>query len=227
MDEFRPFPAEQPVDPPDEETSDHEPVEEPSVSAERAFDGATSEGPMEGEQPERAAPDTEHPGGHLHGTVARLNRPRRFGFLRADDGAEIFFHASALDTGPSSFDALRPGQEAEFDCHQDEQGRGLAASLVTPIGEPPPEPPRQPRPPRPERVERPERGPRGGRGAMGVDKWHVTVLRERYDSPLHSQLERLLNERNLKPGSFTVSFARTDDGAECWVAYYTGDEGKR
>jgi cold shock CspA family protein len=207
MDEYRPYPTEQPLsvttDETLEDTLDEAPEnylpEEPSSSV---------------AIPVRTGPDTEHPGGHLHGTVARLNRPRRFGFLRADDGAEIFFHASALEAGPNSFDALRPGQEVEFDCHQDDQGRGLAASLVVAIGEPP-EPPRQPRPPRAERAAQPSRSPR----AAG---WHVVVLHERPDSPMHSQLERLLNERSVKPGQFTVAVG----GAECWVAYFTGPESK-
>ncbi|MGH2370638.1 MAG: cold-shock protein, partial [Chloroflexota bacterium] len=132
MDEYRPFPTDQPADMPLDEEPEEEVVPQDA-------EVAAAEAPV---HPERAAPDLDHPGGHLHGTVARLNRPRRFGFLRADDGVEVFFHASAIDTGPNAFDALRSGQEVEFDCHQDEQGRGLAASVVTVVGEPPPEPPR-------------------------------------------------------------------------------------
>jgi cold shock CspA family protein len=154
--------------------------------------------------------------------VARLNKPRRFGFLRADDGVEVFFHASAIDTGPNAFDGLRAGQEVEFDCHQDEQGRGLAASVVTVIGEPPPEPPRQPRQPR---AERPERATSRERRGPGGERWHVAVLRERYDMPVSSQLERLLNERAVKPGNFTLGFVEHEEGIDCWVAYFSAVDG--
>ena len=229
MDEYRPFPKDQPDDPAASPVSalpaeELEPQPQPHVAQADEEDGAA-------EGLERHAPDTEHPGGHLHGTVARLNRPRRFGFLRADDGAEVFFHASAIDTGPSAFDALRPGQEVEFDCHQDEQGRGLAATVVTITGEPPPEAPRPPRPPRAERAERGERAERSGRAGRAAvpagGGWHVTVLKERYDLPVAAQLERLLNERNVRPGNFTVSLWEGQEGVECWVAYHTGDEPRR
>jgi cold shock CspA family protein len=164
--------------------------------------------------------------------VARLNRPRRFGFLKADDGAEVFFHASALEMGPNGFDALRPGQPVEFDCHQDEQGRGLAATLVAVTGEPPEQPARPPRPPRAERAERPERPERAERaerqrtGKGAGANWHVVVLRERHESPLAAQLERLLNERNVKPGQFSLTFVDVGDAQACWVAYYTGEDRK-
>ena len=191
-----------------------------------------------GSRAERPAPNLEHPGGHLSGTIARLNRPRRFGFLRTEDGMEIFFHASAMENGPTAFDALRSGQAVEFDCHQDDAGRGLAATLVQVVGPPPAETPRPPRPTREERKasraersersergergERSERSERGDRSSRG-DHWRVVVLQERFDNPVHTQLERLLNERNIRPGHFTISLFDREDGAECWVAYHTGD----
>ncbi|MBI3974157.1 MAG: cold shock domain-containing protein [Chloroflexi bacterium] len=208
MDEYRPFPSQQPV----ELTTDEHPQPEASTPAAAERESALTD---------RAAPDTEHPGGHLHGVVARLNRPRRFGFLRAADGVEVFFHASAIDTGPKAFDALRAGQEVEFDCHQDEQGRGLAATLVTIVGEPP-EPVRPPAGARAERQERAGRGAKGTAGAGSADRWHVAVLRDRYDSPASTQLERLLNERGVKPGQFTLALLERNDGTECWIAYHTG-----
>jgi cold shock CspA family protein len=226
MDEYRPFPSEQPPDEPmDDDTPEAEPeVEEAEPTpAVAPLDVAGDEGA--GGRAERPAPNLDHPGGHLHGTVARLNKPRRFGFLRADDGVEVFFHASAIDSGPNAFDALRPGQEVEFDCHQDEQGRGLAASVVTVVGEPPPEPPRQPRPPRAERGERGERTTARERRSAGAERWHVAVLRERLDLPVASQLERLLNERAVKPGNFTLGFVEHEEGTDCWVAYFSAADG--
>ncbi|HEU5317701.1 MAG TPA: cold shock domain-containing protein, partial [Chloroflexota bacterium] len=179
MDEYRPYPADQPDDSDEkEETTSEGETERPappyrseprmSSSEDDDDDDETDEDEADdvdegeegdeerparaggrrgdrGDRGERATPNLDHPGGHLTGTVARLNRPRRFGFLRTDDGMEIFFHASALESGPSSFDQLRSGQAVEFDCHQDEAGRGLAASLVQVVGPPPAEAPRQQR----------------------------------------------------------------------------------
>jgi cold shock CspA family protein len=221
MDVYRPFPTQEPPEAPAESPPAEPPAAPPlprrePAPATRAPLTTADEVPA---RADRAEPDTEHPGGHLHGVVARLNRPRRFGFLRADDGVEVFFHASALEAGPSAFDALRPGQEMEFDCHQDEQGRGLAASLVTIVGEPPPEAPRPARPGRPDRA--------GRAGRAGGTGWHVAVLHDRYDAPASQQLERLLNERGVRPGNFTLSVVEREEGTECWVAYHLGDDQKR
>ncbi len=243
MDEYRPYPTQEPEEPAEHDESEERPGEE-TATTQAAAPYADTEQPEESEkaqeqeeeeeeeeeqeeQPagrrgerqrpgreERQAPDLEHPGGHMHGVIARLNRPRRFGFLRADDGAEVFFHASALEAGPNAFDALRTGQEMEFDCHQDEQGRGLAATAVTIIGEPPE------RPPRPPRAERPERQERSGRRGAG---WRVHVLTERGDQTVAQQLERLLNDRNVKPGNFTFDLTETDEGVECWVTVFSGN----
>ncbi|HEU5316087.1 MAG TPA: hypothetical protein VFX49_08265, partial [Chloroflexota bacterium] len=72
------------------------------------------------------------------------------------------------------------------------------------------------------------RGSRGGRGERGArENWRVEVLQERGESSVRAQLERLLNERNVKPGSFTLGLLEGQTGTEVWVAYYTGDEGGR
>ncbi len=214
MDEYRPFPSNQP--PPDDVIED---VPEPEMAL-GADEGIGNTG-----RPERPAPNLDHPGGHLHGAVARLNKPRRFGFLRADYGVEFFYHASASESGPTAFDAHRPGQELECECHQDEHGRGLAATVVNVIGEPPPEQPRPPRPPRAERGERPAGRERRASGSQAAERWHVAVLRERSDMPVASQLERLLNERAVKPGNFTLGFVEHEEGTDCWVAYYSAVDG--
>jgi cold shock CspA family protein len=255
MDEYRPYPPEPPADDAedtehepepqpetvaqrptpsasydssdhdDDDDDDHE-GDEDDLGDEEEDEDEGEEGAASGraERPERAAPNLDHPGGHLTGTVARLNRPRRFGFLRTEDSMEIFFHASALESGPNSFDSLRTGQTVEFDCHQDEQGRGLAATLVQVVG-PPPEP--QPRPQRQAREPREPREPRedrrGGRGERAG--WRVVVLRERQETTLSAQLERLLNERSVKPGSFNLTVVEGDQGAELWVAIHTEESG--
>ena len=63
-----------------------------------------------------------------HGTVARLVRDRGFGFVRTADGAEVFFHSSALPAG--LFDSLQEGQQLEFETETDPRGRGQRARDV-------------------------------------------------------------------------------------------------
>jgi hypothetical protein len=40
-----------------------------------------------------------------------------------------------------------------------------------------------------------------------------------------TQLERLLNERVVKPGNFTLGFVDREEGVDCWVAYFSAVEG--
>jgi CspA family cold shock protein len=63
------------------------------------------------------------------GAVVRLIRDRGFGFVRAEDGKEIFFHHSALP--PGVFDSLTEGQEMEFEIEIDPRGRGERARDIT------------------------------------------------------------------------------------------------
>lgn len=228
MSEYRPFPTEPLAhDDGEAETPDHEGHEgheghdhdghDHEGHDHEAHGGADGQYPA---RPPRPAPNTEHPGGHLGGTVARLNRPRRFGFIRIEEGTEVFFHASAIDSGPQAFDGLRTGQEVEVTCHQDDGGRGLAASVVTLVGAPPEVAPRPARPPRPERPMPPARPVR----PANLGGWHVAVLRDRYDMSVPAQLERLLNERHVRPGNFTLAVHLGHDGtSECWVTYFVGD----
>lgn len=62
------------------------------------------------------------------GTVTRLVRDRGFGFVRTEDGGEIFFHHSALPGGV--FDSLTEGQELEFEVGTDPRGRGERATEI-------------------------------------------------------------------------------------------------
>ena len=62
------------------------------------------------------------------GPIVRLVRDRGFGFVRAEDGSEIFFHHSTLP--PGQFDALQEGQQIEFDVEDDPRGRGQRAGNV-------------------------------------------------------------------------------------------------
>jgi CspA family cold shock protein len=54
------------------------------------------------------------------GTVARLVRDRGFGFVRTENGADVFFHKSSLQG--VEFDSLSEGQAVEFDLGRGEKG---------------------------------------------------------------------------------------------------------
>jgi cold shock protein len=66
------------------------------------------------------------------GTVVRMIRDRGFGFIRLQDGSEVFFHHSAMN--PGEFDALHEGETLEFTLEQDPRGRGSRASNVRRMG---------------------------------------------------------------------------------------------
>jgi len=48
-----------------------------------------------------------------NGTICRLVRDRGFGFIKSDDGQDVFFHRSELHG--VIFDSLKEGQSVEFD----------------------------------------------------------------------------------------------------------------
>ena len=62
------------------------------------------------------------------GTIVRMIRDRGFGFIRTEDGSEIFFHHSAMPRG--MFDTLQEGQELDFEIETDPRGRGQRATNV-------------------------------------------------------------------------------------------------
>lgn len=64
----------------------------------------------------------------MRGTVVRMIRDRGFGFVRCEDGTEVFFHHSSLPRG--IFDTIQEGQEMEFDIENDVRGRGQRATNV-------------------------------------------------------------------------------------------------
>jgi CspA family cold shock protein len=64
------------------------------------------------------------------GTIKKLVKERGFGFIQTDgDGAEVFFHSSALTEG--SYDALEQGQSVVFDVEPDPRNssRSRAANV--------------------------------------------------------------------------------------------------
>ena len=62
------------------------------------------------------------------GPIVRMIRDRGFGFVRTEDGSEVFMHHSALSSGV--FDTLQEGREVEFNIQNDPQGRGQRAVNV-------------------------------------------------------------------------------------------------
>ena len=62
------------------------------------------------------------------GTIIRIVRDRGFGFIRMDNGQEVFFHATGVQGFP--FDNLSEGQQVSFDIEQDTRGRGQRAVRV-------------------------------------------------------------------------------------------------
>lgn len=65
------------------------------------------------------------------GTVKRLMTERGFGFIQDEQGAELFFHHTAVDN--AAFDTLREGQQVEFERERDPRGKGDRAANVRPI----------------------------------------------------------------------------------------------
>ena len=62
------------------------------------------------------------------GTVKKIIADRGFGFIRSEDGREVFFHRSGIQGVP--FEALKEGQTVDFDL--EEATRGPRANNVRP-----------------------------------------------------------------------------------------------
>ncbi len=58
------------------------------------------------------------------GTVVRLVRERGFGFVKTEDGTDVFFHKSSLQG--AEFESLSEGQAVEFDIEQGAKGERAA-----------------------------------------------------------------------------------------------------
>jgi CspA family cold shock protein len=64
------------------------------------------------------------------GTVKKLVWERGFGFIQGSDGAQLFFHRSALQG--EGFDALTEGQAVEFEVERGAKGPRAANMKVAP-----------------------------------------------------------------------------------------------
>ena len=60
----------------------------------------------------------------MKGEIKKLIRDRGFGFIRAEDGNEIFFHQSALEG--TTYESLEEGAKVEFSVEQGAKGARAA-----------------------------------------------------------------------------------------------------
>ncbi|HZS49586.1 MAG TPA: cold shock domain-containing protein [Bryobacterales bacterium] len=56
----------------------------------------------------------------MSGTIKKLIAERNFGFIRAENGQDVFFHASAVQQ--NGFASLAVGQAVNFDLERGEKG---------------------------------------------------------------------------------------------------------
>jgi len=66
----------------------------------------------------------------VFGTVKWFNNDKGFGFIRAEDGTDVFVHYSAIQA--EGFRSLEEGQSVQFDIVNSD--RGPQAANVTVIG---------------------------------------------------------------------------------------------
>jgi cold shock protein len=67
----------------------------------------------------------------MKGKISRLVRDRGFGFIKAEDGQETFFHRTAVQDG--SFDSLKGDENVEYDMGTDARSgreRAIAVRVV-------------------------------------------------------------------------------------------------
>jgi len=62
----------------------------------------------------------------MKGTVKMFNKEKGFGFIRAEDGQDVFFHYSSIVM--EGYKTVVEGEPVEFDVEQSD--RGLRASNV-------------------------------------------------------------------------------------------------
>ncbi len=93
---------------------------------------STGRGRARGGRPRRPPVARAMPSGpKVQGKIKKLVRERGFGFVRGDDGKEVFFHRSGL--GPTDYDALSEGDTVEYVVQ--EGPRGARAENVRAISE--------------------------------------------------------------------------------------------
>src|SRR5262245_14801605 len=68
----------------------------------------------------------------LSGVIARIVRDRGYGFLRAHNGHEYFYHRNNLVVGSVPFDDHRDGMPAEWDRQEAAKGPRAINVMVSP-----------------------------------------------------------------------------------------------
>jgi CspA family cold shock protein len=63
------------------------------------------------------------------GTIKHYNSDRGFGFIGYDDGAEVFFHISALSV-PDDKDSIDKGVDVEFTIEEGRKGKQAANVII-------------------------------------------------------------------------------------------------
>lgn len=66
----------------------------------------------------------------MKGTIARLVKDRGFGFIKTEDGHDIFFHATGVKD--ISFEELTEGQSVSYETETDPRSGKQRATEVTP-----------------------------------------------------------------------------------------------
>jgi CspA family cold shock protein len=56
----------------------------------------------------------------MQGIVKKVVRDRGFGFIKGEDGMEVFFHRTSLQN--LNFDSLKEGEKIRFELEQGEKG---------------------------------------------------------------------------------------------------------
>ena len=62
----------------------------------------------------------------MKGTVKNFNAEKGYGFIRNEEGKDIFFHFSVIQC--EGFKTVNPGDEVEYEYHETE--KGLRATKV-------------------------------------------------------------------------------------------------
>ena len=63
----------------------------------------------------------------MKGTVKNFNAEKGYGFIRTEEGKDVFFHFSVIQC--EGFKTVNPGDEVEYEYNETEQG--LRATKVT------------------------------------------------------------------------------------------------
>lgn len=65
----------------------------------------------------------------MKGTVKNFNAEKGYGFIRTEEGKDVFFHFSVIQC--EGFKTVNPGDEVEYEYSETE--KGLRATKVTKI----------------------------------------------------------------------------------------------